>query len=277
MLYYGFLTLRRLVLIFPRTFCYCVSGALAFFYYLFAFNDRHAVMCNITPFIRDKKEAHRVCRRVFANFSYYLVDFFRYDKLTREFVDRYVTITGRDHIDASLEKHDGAILLTAHLGNYELGAAAVSLLGYNMNAVALPHRDARTNKLFDRQRNKVGIKVIPTGVSVKECFGALKSKGTLGLLGDRVFAGKAVPAIMLGRAVALPRGFSFFARKANVDIVPTFFVREKRNFYRLIFEAPITIDDHPTEESIVAAYAKVLEKYIVQYPDQWYSFVRYWG
>jgi Kdo2-lipid IVA lauroyltransferase/acyltransferase len=276
MLYYGFLTLRRLVLIFPRAFCYRVAGILAFFYYLFAFRDRRAVMYNIAPFITDKKEARRVCRRVFANFSYYLIDFFRYDKLTREFVDQYVTITGRDLLDASLKKHDGAILLTAHLGNYELGAAAISLSGYNMSAVALPHRDARTNKLFDRQRNKVGIRVIPTGVSVKECFGALKVKGALGLLGDRVFAGKAIPAVILGRTVLLPRGFAFFARKANVDIVPSFFVRENKNFYRLIFEEPIKIDDHQDDESIVAAYAKVLEKYIVKYPDQWYSFVKYW-
>jgi KDO2-lipid IV(A) lauroyltransferase len=191
-------------------------------------------------------------------------------------VDQYVTIIGRDRLDVSLNQHDGAILLTAHLGNYELGAAAVSLSGYSMSAVALPHRDARTNKLFDLQRNKVGIKVIPTGVSVKECFGAFKNKGTLGLLGDRIFAGKAISAVMLGRTVPLPRGFAFFARKANVDIVPTFFVRENTNFYRLIFEEPIKIADYQTDESIVAAYAKVLEKYIVKYPDQWYSFVKYW-
>jgi len=276
MLYYGFLTLRRLVLIFPRAFCYRISGMLAFFYYLFAFSDRRAVMYNIAPFIKDKKEARRVCRKVFANFSYYLVDFFRYDKLTREFVEQYVTITGRDCLDESLQKHDGAILLTAHLGNYELGAAAVSLLGYKMSAVALPHRDTRTNKLFDRQRNKVGVNVISTGVSVKECFSALKVKGILGLLGDRIFAGKAVPSVVLGRKVLLPRGFAFFALKANVDIVPSFFVRENKNFYRLIFEEPIKIDEHKSEESIIAAYAKVLEKYIVKYPDQWYSFVKYW-
>lgn len=276
MLYYGFLTLRRLVLIFPRELCYRISAILAFFYYLFAFKDRCAVMYNIAPFIKDKKEARRVCRRVFANFSYYLVDFFRYDKLTREFVDQYVTIAGKDYLDASLEKHDGAILLTAHLGNYELGAAAVSLFGYNMSAVALPHRDARTNKLFDRQRSKVGVKVISTGVSVKECFGALKCKGVLGLLGDRAFAGKAIQSVMLERKVLLPRGFAFFALKAKVDIVPSFFVRENKNFYRLIFEEPIKIDDHKTEEGIIAAYAKILEKYIVKYSDQWYSFVKYW-
>jgi len=276
MLYYCFLILRRIVLIFPRGLSYSIARVLSFFYYLYAVNDRSAVLYNISPFITDKREARKISRRVFANFSYYLVDFFRYDKLTKEFVNKYVTVTGREYLDASLNKYDGAILLTAHLGNYELGAAAVSLLGYKMSAVALPHRDPRTNRLFDRQRNKVGVKVISTGFSVKECFGALKIRGVLGLLGDRVFAGKSIHANILGRQALLPRGFAFFALKSKVDIIPSFFVRENQNFYRLIFEAPICTQEYTTEESIVAAYAKVLEKYIVKYPDQWYSFVRYW-
>ena len=276
MLYYGFLTLRALALAFPRRLCYFVAEIAAFFYYLFAAGDRNAVLYNIAPFVKDKKAARRVSRRVFTNFSYYLVDFFRYDKLTRDFVERYVTLTGREYLDAALARRGGAIVLTAHLGNYELGAAIISLLGYKMSAVALPHPDARTNALFDRQRKKVNVKVIPTGIGIKECFGALKEKGVLGLLGDRVFAGKAVPATMLGREAILPRGFAFFALKAKVDIVPSFLVRENKNFYHMIFEAPIKTEDYSTEEDVVKAYAKVLEKYIVQYCDQWYSFIRYW-
>ena len=60
MLYYCFLILRKIVLIFPRGLSYFVARVLAFFYYLFAANDRSAVLYNISPFITDKREARKL-------------------------------------------------------------------------------------------------------------------------------------------------------------------------------------------------------------------------
>ncbi|MDD5584743.1 MAG: hypothetical protein PHV55_06785, partial [Candidatus Omnitrophica bacterium] len=70
----------------------------------------------------------------------------------------------------------------------------------------------------------------------------------------------------------------FFALKTGAAIIPTFFVRERKKYYHLIIEKPLEYDkdDAQAQENIIKKYASILEKYISQYPDQWYMFQRYW-
>jgi len=275
MVYYCFLAIRRLVLLFPRKFSYFAADILSWLYFCAARGDRRAIAHNLSAFISDKGAIRRTTRRVFANFSYYLVDFFRYDKLDRSFIEQYVTVEGREYLDRALSAGKGAIALTAHIGNYELGGAVIALLGYHASAVALPHKDERTNRLFNAQRNKAGLKVVPTGVNVKRCFALLRQGEVIGFLGDRNFAGKACDTKMFGKTVSIPRGFSFFAMRTGAALVPTFFVRERRYRYRMIFEEALATEGK-SEDEIIADYARVLERYLKKYPDQWYIFTRFW-
>ena len=275
MRYYFFCAIKFLVLSFPRKFCYFCAKIIAYFYGLAAKSDREAIIYNLSPFV-PKDKLKEVTLKVFTNFSYYLVDFFRYDKLTKKFIDDHVTIVGKDNLDKALEDGRGVILLTAHLGNYELGGAATSLIGYNMNVVALPHKDKRTNRLFDRQRERAGLKVIPTGAGIKACFKVLEKNNILAMLGDRSFGGKVIEVDILGQKALLPRGFAFFSKQTKAVIVPAFFVRDKNKYkYNLFFEKPI-YPDNVGEDFMVGFYARILGKYIKEYPDQWYTYVKYW-
>jgi len=242
---------------------------------MLARKDREALAYNLRAFFPEE-HVRKIIPKVFINFSYYLVDFFRYDKLDRKFIERNVTIHGREHIDDALKRGKGAILLTAHIGNYELGGAVSALLGYDMHVVALPHKDIRVNRMFNNQREKVGLKVIATGAMVKECFKVFTNNSVMGLLGDRSFGGKKIPVKMFGRTAALPRGFVFFVLSSDTALVPAFLVRQKNRYkYDLFFEPPI-IAMGRLEAEIAADYAKVLERYVSMYPEQWYMFIKFW-
>ncbi|MCP4653173.1 MAG: lysophospholipid acyltransferase family protein [Candidatus Omnitrophica bacterium] len=277
-MYYIFLVVKVLALLLPRSIGYFIAKNLALLQYYLCKNDRENVLYNLEPIIEDKTKIKKVAKKVFINFAYYLVDFFRCSKFNSDFIKKYVKVSGLENVDQSLRSDDGVVLLTAHLGNYELAGTITSLLGYNFSAVALPHKDKRTNNLFNHQRQVAGIKVIPTGAGVKKCFSALKGNGVLGLLGDRDFSGKGLKTKMFSRYAYLPRGFAFFALKVGVNVVPCFMIRKRKYHYHFYFEKPIIAQRSGamSQETIVEDYTKVLERYIQKYPDQWYLFIKYW-
>jgi KDO2-lipid IV(A) lauroyltransferase len=276
-MYYLFVLGKFITLLLPRRLAYFLARILAILRFYFFKRDREIVTYNLSAIINDKKELEKNAKECFINFSYYLVDFFRYSRLNSEFLDKYVRIERLELLNQLIAEKKGIIFLTAHLGNYELGGAVTALLGYPLNVVALPHKDKRTNQFFDAQRELVGLKVIPAGMAVKKCFSLLKNGGMIAFLADRDFSGHGIKTEMFAHYTCLPRGAAFFALKTGACILPTFFVREDKLFYRLIFDDPIFVDkNNSTEEQIIKQYIPILEKYIRKYSNQWYLFERYW-
>ncbi|MFA5337215.1 MAG: lysophospholipid acyltransferase family protein [Candidatus Omnitrophota bacterium] len=275
-MYYFYIIGKAISLFFPRKLAYLLAGCLATCQYYLSKKDRDVVVNNLYPIIADKKKRENCAKKVFINFAYYLVDFFRYSKLNKGFVEKYVRISGLEFLDEAARAKKGIIAVTAHLGNYELAGAVTSLAGYKVNAVALSHKDKRINDFFNKQREMVGVNVIPASIAIKRCFSILRNGQLVAFLGDRVFSGSGVVANMFSRQAILPRGPAFFSVKTQASILPAFFVRENKNFYHLIFEKPINTKELKTEESIIKEYSLVLEKYIRMYPDQWYLFQPYW-
>jgi len=135
----------------------------------------------------DKRALRRMARELYRNFAKYLVDFFRFSKIDEGYVKKFVRVEGAHHIDAALAKGKGAIMLSAHIGNWELGGFVVAMLGYPLSAVVLPHRNKKIDGFFRTQRLIGKFTPIEIGVSIRECYRILKSNQVLALLGDRDF------------------------------------------------------------------------------------------
>ena len=208
-------------------------------------------------------------------------NFFRYSRINSKFIKKYVRFENLEIVDRMLAGNRGAVLATAHLGNYELGGAVVSLLGYPLHVVALPHLDSRTNRFFNEQRQRVGMKVIPTGLAVKETINILRQGRLLALLGDRDFSTSGKKQELFSRYAYIPRGMAFLAKKGGAAIIPAFFVRENKYYYRLIFEKEIKVGtdgrkDEGLQDKLIEKYALILGRYLKKYPEQWYLFQKYW-
>ncbi|MCF7888234.1 MAG: lysophospholipid acyltransferase family protein [Candidatus Omnitrophica bacterium] len=277
-MYYLFILGKIIALAGPRIFVYRVAKFFALLHYYFSKKDRDAVCYNLRPLVQKDKKIKKTAKKVFINFAYYLTDFFRYSRLTKKFIKKHVNFQRLDLADKALKEKKGVILLTAHLGNYELGGAVMALLGYPISVVALPHLDLRTNNFFNQQRKRVGIDVIPTGIAIKKTIKALNQGKLLALLGDRDFSHSGRQQKVFSHYAKIPRGVAFFAKKTGAIVIPVFFVRENKYNYRLIFEKEISYNrgDKNIEEVILKKYVSVLEKYLKKYPDQWYLFQKYW-
>ncbi len=280
-MYYLYLLGRKLALLLPRRVGYFLADILALFKFYLSRKDKEILLNNLRPFIPDFRKRLVIVKEIFRNFAFYLVDFFRFAKLNREFIKKYVRVEGLEYLEELLKRGEKIIALTAHLGNYELGGALTSLLGFKIVAVALPHSDPRINNFFNQQRNVCGVEVVQTGMGIKRCFKVLEEGKILALLGDRDFSGKGRKTNMFNKICILPRGPAVFSLKTKSYILPSFLVREnsKKLFYRLIFEKPISPyknGNKKSEEEMIGECARILEKYIRMYPEQWYMFGRFW-
>ncbi|MCD6229153.1 MAG: lysophospholipid acyltransferase family protein [Candidatus Omnitrophica bacterium] len=278
-MYYFFVLGRWVAILLPRKISYLLASIIARVKFFFSKRDRENLIYNLLPILKNKKTAYQYARKIVENFAYYLVDFFRFSKIDSEFIEKYVKLIRIDFLQNLIKENKKIIALTAHLGNYELGGALTSILGYKVYAVALPHKDERTNSFFNHQREVCGVEVTSTGIGIKKCFQALKSRKILALLGDKDFSGKGKKVKMFGKTCILPRGVANFSLKTDAYIIPSFLIRENKYTYSLIFDTPISPyreNKKKTEEEIIQECAKILEKYIARYPEQWYMFEKYW-
>jgi len=162
----------------PLKLCYKIAVIISDVRAIFASQDRRQVEGNLKVIFpeKSKREIRQIRIRMFRNFAKYLADFFRFSIIDKEYIKQRIHLEDLDYFDQALKEGKGAITLTAHLGNWELGGIVIALLGYPFWAVALEHKDKRVNRFFNIQRESKGLKVIPFGRAVTRCLRALAGK-----------------------------------------------------------------------------------------------------
>ena len=272
--YLGYWLAQRLCLTVPSASAWRLAQRLADWQWEHSAIDRAAVCANLSLVLgAPVSERSAQVREVFRHFGRYLVEFFTMHRAPAP----HVEVEGLEHLQAARRRHGAAVLLTAHVGNWELGAVAIRRLGFPVAAVALPHEDPRMNRLFDRQRQRCGVEVIPLGHdAARTCMRRLRAGALVGILGDRVFAGGSVVASWCGRPIQLPRGPALLSLRSRVPIVPTCLIRAGDGTFRLVMDPPIDPPRHVVREQtarrLTQAYAAALERYVRRWPEQWLLF-----
>jgi KDO2-lipid IV(A) lauroyltransferase len=213
-----------------------------------------------------------IVREVFRNFARYVLEWLIADRLGGR-----LRVEGVDRLAAAIPSGQAAIVLTGHLGNWELGAAQLGRAGLPVSVVALPHEDAGITRLYDAQRRRHGLDVVPLDRdSGRHCLQALRRGRVVGLVGDRDFGETGIAVPFLGQPTLLPRGPAVLSCRSGAPVVPMFLIREAPWRFRLFVEPPIPPRGadgrlRPVEE-LTAAYAAVLEGYVRRFPEQWIMF-----
>lgn len=270
----------------PIRLSYRVAVILADLHYMFYCKERRAVMKNLRvifnrPADSTDKDLKRITRDVFRNFARYLVDFLRFSRIDLDYIKKLVVLKGLDNLEESLKRGKGAILLSAHLGNWELGGYVMGKLGYPINAVVLPHKNEKVNQFFIDQRGIGNFKSIEIGASLRGCYKTLKGNELLALLGDRNFSSTGILMDFFNKPALMPKGPPALSIRTGAAIVPTYFIREKDDSFKMIFEKPIypapAADEEGAARDLMKQYLVSIENMIKQYPGQWYVFREFWG
>ncbi|MBI3322326.1 MAG: lysophospholipid acyltransferase family protein [Candidatus Omnitrophica bacterium] len=277
----------RLCAFLPRRLCHAVACGAADVYSAFSSQDLRLVRVNLAAVtgVREEEVSPTMVREVFRNFAMYLVDFFRFSRLRDGEVSRVMRLEGLEWMKEALSSGKGAIAVTAHLGNYELGAAVLSLSGFPVSAVVLTHQNKRVDAFFERQRARVGVQGIPVQRMqgrefLETCLSALRAGRVLGLVADRDYFDHGIEMSLFGHTVRLPTGPASFSLRTGAPIVPCFVVRERDGKYRFVMEPPIRAPEGAGREEALRRMTQqcldVMAKYVRFYPTQWYMFQEFW-
>lgn len=210
----------------------------------------------------------------FVNFARYLGEFMSMSKLNRKNLQSYMEPVRINRLKTALAKGKGAIVYTGHIGNWELGAAMLAILGYLASLVSIRYMNQAMTTFYEMRRKKKGLGVIYIG-KVKEMIRVLKRGQILATAGDRVYSGKEMEVTFFGKLVKFPFGAFLLAQVTKAPIIPSFAVREKGKI-RVYFEEPIFVRNKEDIPQALSLYVAILEKYIKQYPDQWCAYDSIW-
>ncbi len=276
----GYILGAALCRVLPRGALYRLAHLLADLCYLVRRSMRRAVRSNLRVVLGEgpsESEIARRSRRVFHNFSERMVDFLRLGTISPEELEQTFVIEGEEHLRRAREISRGSVLfLTAHMGNWEWGAAWLGLSGDLQGVVARRHEARGVEKLFRRRRGAFGLTVLEERRSAPGVLGLLRAGSSVGMLVDRDVTREGLDARFFGRLARVPRAHVSLALRAGATILPGFVVVEPGGRHRLIFEPPLDPRALGGVRGGVEACLTVLEKYIRRYPEQWLVFEPVW-
>jgi KDO2-lipid IV(A) lauroyltransferase len=195
--------------------------------------------------------------------------------------------TGGERLDEVLARGCGAILISPHLGNWELGGLGLADKGYPINVLTFREPDEGVNELREQVRGERGIRFIyvdrndTSPLAAIEAVNALRRNEVLALLGDRDGSSHTITLEFFGRPAPIPLGAAYLALATGAPIIPVFVPLEGGR-YATIMEEPIYLEGgHAMHQKAVREgverVLRVFERYMRLYPDQWYNFFDYWG
>jgi predicted LPLAT superfamily acyltransferase len=220
------------------------------------------------------------CYRVFWNYAWTIADNVRFKELRTipdwEFI-------GWNHFQA-MQASNGAILLTAHMGSYDLGAHLFSETSTRrIVMVRAPEEDPQTRE-FEEHHGAEGLRIEFNTRATElalDLLETVREGAIVAIQGDRVVGSiSTLPATFFGKPASVPAGPFALALAARVPIYPVFVVRVGRRRYRLVTSRPIEITRSRNRDDdfarAIAQWTTELEDVVRGCWYQWFTFEPYW-
>jgi KDO2-lipid IV(A) lauroyltransferase len=208
------------------------------------------------------------------NFGTVLFDFLSATRLSREGLRSCVEIAGEEHYLSSVERGKGVFLLSAHFGNWEIGALAAGLLARPIASVVRPLDNPVLEVELARLRGRFSNRTIAKKRAAREILRELRGGETVAILIDQnVLAREAVFVPYFGRLAATSPALALFQLKTDAAVVPAFCRPLGSGRYRLTFERPILLSDFSEAERSISGltgrYTRVTEDVVRESPQLW--------
>ena len=230
----------------------------------------------------ESRRVQRTVRQVFNNLGAMLFEIAWANRLDPRDHARYFRITGREHYQRASDKGRGVLLLTAHMGNWELFTIIAHLAGIPANVVYRPLDSRVLDEAVKQIRCRYGTRLIPTTNrrAIVQILNTLKDGGCMAMLMDQnVDYYNGVFVDFFGRRACTNKGMAILALRAEAPVVPVFMVREKGGHRAVVLpEIPLTRtgDKQKDIEINTQKYNQAIESFVRRYPDQWFWVHQRW-
>lgn len=230
----------------------------------------------------DVAERKRILRGVYRYLGWQLVEFCRMTRYTPENSRSWMSVEGLEHYLAAQAKGKGVLVITGHLGAWELSSFYHSMMGHPMGMIIRRLDNRRLDAFVNGIRCMHGNYVLHKDDFGRGLLMAMRRGGTVGILMDTNMTppqGEFVK--FFGIEACTATGLAHVARKTGAAVLPGFMLWEPvQKRYVLHFGPEVQIP-HTTDVSadILAGTqlcTSVIESWIRRYPDQWLWIHRRW-
>jgi KDO2-lipid IV(A) lauroyltransferase len=223
-----------------------------------------------------------IVKRVFNNLGRLLGEFSQFPKLTRQNITALVEYDGFENYKRASDRGRGVLMLTGHIGAWELCAFAQGVYGHPLSFLVRPLDNPLLDRMINQYRERSGNRTIDKNKAVRPVLEVLRRGHDVGLLIDvNTLPDQGVFCDFFRIPACSSTGLAVFALRADAPVVPGFLIwdeRSRKHTLRFEPEIPLIRTGDFKEEVILntARFTKVIEDYARRYPDQWLWIHKRW-
>lgn len=218
-------------------------------------------------------EIESIVRAVFQNTGRTLVETARFDRLDPTRLKALIEPAGLEAMREARAQGRGAIVATAHFGNWELMGVFPALFDIPSDTLAIRQHNLRINQKLINLRQSAGVRILEVPASARQVFRSLKENRIVIIAADQHASAGTLVLDFLGRPAAVARGPALFAIRQNCPVIPLLIRRERYDCHRVmvgqIIRPKPTENEEVNVRAITETYLRFLEENIRRYPDQW--------
>jgi len=270
----------------PRSVALRVGAWLGEIFYVVDVRDRQVALFNLSIAFPDKplSERRRILRASCRNLGRLAAEFCHLPTLTAATLADVVTFSDRAAWERTIARaeRDGAVILSAHFGNFEMLAYAPGLLGHPVTLVHRPMHNPAFDRAITAIRTASGTRVVKKKAAAKEALRALKERRILVIPSDQnQTAAFGVFVDFFGKPACTTPGVARLAMLTGAPVFPVFMVREgETGCHRIEILPEVEIVHSADREADIRANTQrctaIIEDMIRRYPEQWIWFHKRW-
>ncbi len=231
---------------------------------------------------KSLSERQRILRDMYRSLGWQLAEFCRMSRYTLDQASQYIRYEGLENYLAAQQRGRGVLVLTGHLGAWELSSFYHSLAGHPMSMVIRRLDNPFVDALVNRIRCLHGNRVLHKDDFARGLIAAMRAGETVGILMDtNMTPPQGVFVDFFGHAACTGSGMARIALRTGAAVVPGFLLwHPDEQKYVLHFlpalELVSTDNDEADAQANTQIFTRVLEETIRRYPEQWLWVHRRW-
>jgi KDO2-lipid IV(A) lauroyltransferase len=273
----AFRTVQWLMERLPRRLAYALAIVIARFAFVFARGARRTLETNLRAALPEvsERDLQLITWNNFRNHSKAYADLMRLPRARVEELRPLLHLEGMEHLEAARRYGRGVLVVSAHMGSWEVAAAIWSA---TIAPVSLFAEDLEPRELYDwyrRTRARLGISVLPLSrAGLRQVVRALEAEEMVVTAIDRDILGTGIVIDFFGRPAHIPEGPAAIAIRKGTPLLPVCVYRLPDDSYQAVGYPPIVAE--PTGDrdrdlrNVMNRLVAHLEEIIRAHPEQWH-------
>lgn len=251
-------------------------------YHLFRYR-RKVIISNLRRVYGNKlpKPLNELLKGIYRNFIFLWMEFLQNNKVIKENLSEIFSVHNPEIFDEAYSHEKGVILISGHMGNFEWLGQMHGQIGNKISGIAKRLKNPLVNQLVEKNRLRENMGVIYTKNAMEEGIEVLKNKNLLAIVMDQDAKKRGVFVDFLGLPSSTAVGPAVFHLRTGAPLIFLMSIRNDYGKFDAYYEeiCPASDPQEVNDENILRITQKhmsVLEKWVRQYPEQWFWMHRRW-